>query len=331
MAYTETTTTGYGTRVGNSFKAIGSGFMLFLAGTALLWWNEGRAVKTEKMLEEAGNAYVEMTNPDKKDASLEGELICGTAMATTEDSLIDAQFGIGATAISIRRNVEYYQWVEHSQTKREDKLGGKEVTTTTYTYTKEWVSSPIQSSNFHDPAYQNKNTVLTTIDESEQWAENVKWGAYTLPESLIHRISSREGIDLAISEDLLDYRDANFFKNIEYAKVKEADKQSGKIECQGAEELIFSVKPLAKNYTQAFYLLDLNVSDGKVEFDLNTLSFNVDQGEGEFLRMNAEEWITDAKCLSKKGDLKRMNGKFRIKTIDLVNELKKEISEAINK
>ena len=91
------------------------------------------------------------------------------------------------------------------------------------------------------------------------------------------------------------------------------------------------MKPLAKNYTQAFYLLDLNVSDGKVEFSLNTLSFNVDQGEGEFLRMNAEEWITDAKCLNKKGALKRMNGKFRIKTIDLVNELKKEISEAINK
>ena len=93
--------------------------------------------------------------------------------------------------------------MEHSQTKREDKLGGKEVTTTTYTYTKEWVSSPIESSDFHDPAYQNKNSVLTTIDESEQWAENVKWGAYTLSESLFHRISSREAIDLAIAEDLL--------------------------------------------------------------------------------------------------------------------------------
>ena len=207
MAYQEVTTTGYGTRVGNSFKAIGSGFLMFVLGTALLWWNEGRAVKTEKMLDEAGNAYVEMENPNKKDASLEGELICGTAMATTEDSLVDAQFGIGAKAISIRRNVEYYQWVEHSQTKREDKLGGKEVTTTTYTYTKEWVSSPIQSSDFHDPDYQNKNSVLTTIDDAEQWAENVKWGAYTLPEGLFHRISSREAIDLAIAEDLLKQYD----------------------------------------------------------------------------------------------------------------------------
>ena len=203
MAYTETTTTGYGTRVGNSFKAIGSGILMFILGTALLWWNEGRAVKTEKMLDEAGSKYVEMENHNKKDASLEGELICGTAMATTEDSLTDADFGVGAKAISLRRSVEYYQWVEHAQTKKEDKLGGKEVTTTTYTYSKQWVSSPIQSSNFHDPAYQNKNTVLTTVEDAEQYAENVSFGAYKLNESLIHSISSREGMDLAIAEDLL--------------------------------------------------------------------------------------------------------------------------------
>ncbi len=203
MAYQEVTTTGYGTRVGNSFKAIGSGIMLFLIGTAVLWWNEGRAVKTEKMLDEAGSAYVEMENPSKKDASLEGELICGTALATTEDSLSDAQFGIGAKAISLRRTVEYYQWVEHAEEKKEDKLGGKEVTTTTYTYSKEWVSRPVESAQFKDPAYQNKNMVLTTVEDQEQYAENVSWGAYKLNESLIHSISSREGLDLTIAEDLL--------------------------------------------------------------------------------------------------------------------------------
>ena len=207
MAYQEVTTTGYGTRVGNSFKAIGSGFLLFIAGTALLWWNEGRAVKTEKMLDEAGSAYVEMENPNKKDASLEGELICGTALATTEDSLTDAQFGVGAKAISLTRTVEYYQWVEHAQEKKEDKLGGKEVTTTTYTYTKEWVGSPIESASFKDPAYQNKNTVLATYENAEQYAENVSWGAYKLPESLISRISSSEGLELAMAEDLLKQLD----------------------------------------------------------------------------------------------------------------------------
>ena len=182
---------------------------MFIAGTALLWWNEGRAVKTEKMLDEAGSAYVEMENPNKKDASLDGELICGTAMATTEDSLIDNEFGIGAKAIAIKRSVEYYQWVEHEQSKSEDKLGGKQVTTTTYTYTKEWVSSPIESAQFKDPAYQNKNMVLTTVERNEQYAENVSFGAYQLNESLIHSISSREGMDLAIAEDLLKQFDKN--------------------------------------------------------------------------------------------------------------------------
>jgi len=209
MAYTETTTTGYGTRVGNSFKAIGTGFLMFLAGTALLWWNEGRAVKTEKMLDEAGGAYVEMTNPEKKDASLEGELICGTALATTEDSLSDGEFGIGAKAISIRRSVEYYQWVEHVKETKKDKLGGSEEVTKEYTYSKEWVSRPVESSEFKDKAYQKRNMVLTTVEDAEQYAENVSWGAYKLNESLIHGISSREAMDLTIAEDMLTQFDKN--------------------------------------------------------------------------------------------------------------------------
>ena len=227
MAYQEQRTTGYGTRVGNSFKAIGTGFILFCIGTALLWWNEGRTVKTEKMLEEVGGSYVEMENPNKKDASLDGELICGTALATTEDSLSDKQFGVGAKAIALNRRVEYYQWVEESNESSEDKLGGKEVTTTTYTYSKKWVSQPIESSEFKDPAYQNKNTVLTTVEESDQYAENVKFGAYQLNETLIHQISSREGLDLNINEDLLNQLDKNAQTAYErFYGVKKSAKQT---------------------------------------------------------------------------------------------------------
>lgn len=203
MAYQEVKTTSYGTRVGNSFKGIGGGILLFIAGTVLLWWNEGRAVKTTKMLNEAEKAYVEMENPSKIDATLDGELVCATAVATTQDSLVDARFGFGATAISLERAVEYYQWVEHAESKSEDKLGGKQVTTTTYTYTKEWVSSPVPSQDFKDPDYQNKNSVLTIVDSQTQWAQNVSFGAYKLNESLIHSISSREPVALAIDENIL--------------------------------------------------------------------------------------------------------------------------------
>ena len=238
MAYQEQKTTGYGTRVGNSFKAIGSGLIMFCIGTALLWWNEGRTVKTEKMLEEVGGSYVEMENPNKKDASLDGELICGTALATTEDSLSDAQFGVGAKAIALHRKVEYYQWVESSEEKSEDKLGGKEVTTTTYTYSKKWVSTPVESSEFKDPAYQNKNTILTTVEESDQYAENVSFGAYKLNEALIHRISSSEGLDLAISEDLLKDLDKN--AQVAYERFYGTKKAASKAVEQPAETTVLS-------------------------------------------------------------------------------------------
>ena len=51
--------------------------------------------------------------------------------------------------------------------------------------------------------------VLTTIEDAQQYAENVTWGAYKLNESLIHSISSRENLDLAIAEDLLKQYDNN--------------------------------------------------------------------------------------------------------------------------
>ena len=203
MAFQEVTTTSYGKRVGNSFMGIGGGLVLFIAATALLWWNEGRAVKTAKMLNEAQGAYVEMENPSKIDPALDGELVHATAVATTQDSLVDARFGFGATAIALNRDVEYYQWVEHEESQSDDKLGGKEVTTTTYTYTKEWVSSPVQSSQFKDPEYQNKNMVLTVVESEHQWAKNVTFGAYKLNESLTHSISSTEPVELAIDESIL--------------------------------------------------------------------------------------------------------------------------------
>ena len=204
MAYTETTYTGYGTRVKNSFKAIGTGFMLFLAGTALLWWNEGRAVKTNDMLNEAEAATVVMENPNKLDNSLEGELVCATALATTEDSLVDQQFGFGVKAIAIKRTVRYYQVQEHAKQEKKDKIGGGEETVTTYTYNRVWTTTPINSEGFHDPGYRKINFVLTTVPQEDVWAQNVTFGAYTLPESLIRSISSTEPLKPVIAENRLE-------------------------------------------------------------------------------------------------------------------------------
>ena len=202
MAYQETITTGYGSRVKQSFKSIATGFTLFLGATAMLWWNEGNSVKTADMLEEAQGVCVVMENPSKKDASLEGQLVCGTAMAVTEDLLTDKDFGLSVNAISMKRKVEYYQWHETKTEETKEKSDGSEKKIVTYDYRRDWSSTPIGSSKFKQH-YGHVNVVLAEFDDGEQWAEHVSFGAYTLNNSLIHSINTYEPLRPDLSDDVL--------------------------------------------------------------------------------------------------------------------------------
>ncbi len=200
MAYQETKTTGYGTRLSNSVKGIGTGFVLLIAGTVFLWRNEGRAVKTARMLEEAQGAAVHVENVATIDDSLDGQLIHATAMITTTDSLTDDTFGVGVVAVKLDRKVEYYQWVENSDTKTVDKVGGKQEEVTTYTYKQKWVNKPVNSQDFKDEAYRGKNVAYMTTESESFVAKDVKFGAYQLPENLIRSISGSEPLELSFTD-----------------------------------------------------------------------------------------------------------------------------------
>ena len=130
MAYQEVTKTSYGSRLGGSLKGILSGLVLFIAATALLWWNEGRAVKTSKMLKSAESVCVDVADVSTVDPALNGQMIHATAVAKTDEVLADPEYGVQANAIRLVRDVEYYQWVEHSESETKDKLGGGQETVT---------------------------------------------------------------------------------------------------------------------------------------------------------------------------------------------------------
>ena len=188
MAYTETTRTSYGKRLGNSLGGIVTGLLLFVGGTVLIWWNEGRAVKTDKMLKEAQSQVVEMPDISRIDPAYEGKLVHAVGMATTADSLVDSKFKIGTRAIALKRDVEYYQWVEHSQSESKDKLGGAQETVTTYTYDLEWVSTPVSSADFHDPDYRNENFVRENVESEAKYAQDVSFGAFRLNSEQIRSV-----------------------------------------------------------------------------------------------------------------------------------------------
>ena len=201
MAYTETTSTSYGQRLAGSAKGMIGGLLVFIIGTCLLWWNEGRTVRTAKAIGDAASHVESVADVSKIDASLNGKLIHASAFADTKDTLTDDMFGVRELAIRLDRKVEYYQWVEHSQRKKRDKVGGGEETITTYTYEKKWVDKPVNSAEFKDPQYQSANKVLSEVEERNEMAQHVTFGAYTLPELFVASISGSEPVEVRMTEE----------------------------------------------------------------------------------------------------------------------------------
>ena len=201
MAYSVKSTTSYGKRVSNSFKGILVGIAMFIIGTVLLFWNEGRFVKTQKALQEAEGATTSVGDVSSVDPALNGKLIHASAFADTKDVLTDGMFGVSAVAIALDRKVEYYQYEESSHSESRDKIGGGEETITTYTYKEEWVGKPVDSASFEDPEFQASNTVLTTVDGKKQTAKNVTFGAYKLPDFLVSSIRGSVPAEVALTAE----------------------------------------------------------------------------------------------------------------------------------
>ena len=190
MAVTETTTEGWGSRLGSSIKGVLVGIGLFVLGFPVLFWNEGNYVKTAKALDEGEGACVAVESNAKVDPEMDGKLVHMTGKADTKDVLTDDQFGVSVTAIRLERTVEMYQWIEESRSQKKKKLGGSEETVTTYTYKKDWVEEAIDSSGFKEPGHDNPGVMEFTSDKT--LAANVSFGAFNLSSKQIELIGSAQ-------------------------------------------------------------------------------------------------------------------------------------------
>lgn len=123
------------------------------------------------------------------------------------------------------------------------------------------------------------------------------------------------------------WNDDNYYKNNEFSKVVSADKNTGVIVCQADENIVFTNKTLAKDYTRVNYTLTIRVKDNGGEVTMNNIIYTYSLTEN-LERIAAEDWITDKEAISKKGGLLKGAARFRIKTVDLKNELVKEIADA---
>lgn len=190
--FTETTTESWFSRIGESFKSVLFGLLLFIIAFPLLFWNEGRAVRTAQSLTEGKGAVVSAP-PDKVDPANANKLIHLTGQATSTETVQDVKYNVKvAAAIRLIRTAETYQWKEEKETRTRTKVGGSTEKTTTYEYKKVWSAAHIDSSAFKKPEGHENRPASVTSDKFT--ARKVTLGAYTLPEGLIDKIDKTDPV-----------------------------------------------------------------------------------------------------------------------------------------
>lgn len=181
--YTEVSSVNWFQRLGQSCMSVVIGVFLFFISFIILFWNEGRAVKTAKGLEEGAKNVVSLSAP-KPEAKDDGKLVHTTGEATTADTLTDADFGVSVKALRLERIAQIYQYKEEAKSETKKKLGGGEETVTTYTYPMVWTDGAIDSSTFKDEKFRGKNFGSITYPNKTDDAKTVKLGDFILPSSL---------------------------------------------------------------------------------------------------------------------------------------------------
>ncbi len=132
----------------NILKSAFFGLILVIGACILLFWAEGRAVKTARALEEGKGLVVEV-DATKIDAGNEGKLVHISGDAVPQDVPVDPRLGVAAKgAVSLTRIVEVLQWKETSKEVERTASDGSKTKTTVYDYGKVWSSTPIDSAKF---------------------------------------------------------------------------------------------------------------------------------------------------------------------------------------
>jgi hypothetical protein len=187
---------GWGDRIGGALAGVVIGLLMFVVAFPLLWWNEGRALDRAETLAE-GLEIVIPVDAGQLDAANEGRLVHLSGVARPDAPIGDEMFGVSADALKLSRIIEMYQWVEVSEEKTVQELGGGERTETTYTYSKAWSSTAQNSSTFQVPE-GHENPGGMPFDGRQVAADEISVGAYLLGRDFVDQIEVYE--ELPVTE-----------------------------------------------------------------------------------------------------------------------------------
>lgn len=180
-------------RIKQSFGGLVFGLVLVLAMVGLLFWNEGRAVQTERSLAE-GAGLVLGVNATPLDPANDGRLIHVSGPLATDGPVADADFGVSVPGLQLVRKVEMFQWVESSSTEKKVELGGSETQVTTYRYDLQWADSHKDSSEFHEADGHANPDML--VDRETITLASARLGDFVLNEAVLGRVGGTQALVL---------------------------------------------------------------------------------------------------------------------------------------
>ena len=195
MSFTETTTTSWFSRLKGALIKIVVGFILLIACIWLLFWNEGRSVKTYRALVEGAGLVFSVDN-GSVDPANDGKLVHISGPVKPVGVPEDDVLGISAEgAAGLDRVVEMYQWVEDSKSETKKQLGGSEETVTTYSYRKEWNRREISSSGFRQSGHDNPSK---PIDDASFAVASANIGAFSIDGRKVANLGQDRPIPLTV-------------------------------------------------------------------------------------------------------------------------------------
>ena len=154
---------------------IGFGFLLIIGGICLLWWNEGRTVKTEASIKEVQSSGIEVN--DAKYNSDNNDKIVLVTGKTQYETVTDTLLNITVEGLVLNRKVEVYEWEESCD---DDNC----------TYKKIWSDDLIDSSNFRNSSYKNPTSLMY---KSEMfYTSYAKLGDFNLSKEFLAQLDTND-------------------------------------------------------------------------------------------------------------------------------------------
>ena len=191
------------------------GIIFILAGIFLLWFNEGRTVKTKAAIMEAEDEYIDVSS-ETIDKNNEGKLIATNGkLEVSYDGATDTTFDIHVAKPKLKRTVEMYQWKETCEDNN-----GNEVCR----YSMVWDDEIINSNAFEDATHNNPSSMPYSSETFT--ADGSKIGGFSLNRELLNQLNADKKINLQDSAKITNMgltNDGTYYTNVQNETPKVGD------------------------------------------------------------------------------------------------------------